>query len=475
MPHPLALKPTTTSTPQTVIVIMADGSVRQLAWAEGLAALFATTSHTHAASAITSGVLDPARIPVLTSFDSLIPAGGTIASLTNDEQTSVNSQTVVITSDGKRWVYKGSGSKTSSSNYIELGDVTPDWSVVANKPSVLTAGLATGGGSLGTDRTVTVPAASDDDARTGSSTTKAMTPAAVLAAIYHFTQGLSVWGSGFALVTETDSSLAPQLGNLRAPFGTLQSALDAGAYHIMCIGSVGDATLPGNTTITFMGLGTAFSQIGTLSVPHDTIVQGNGREQIQISAINYFNSASDGSAGTYPGGNGGDGGASTVNTELRNVFVAGSITLFPTNGGAGGNGQDGDESNPGGSGGSGGDGGTNGQLIITDCCITGSVNCTGGPGGEPGLPGSDGGAGAGNSGLGGSGGNGGSITLIRSIVQSGVVNLASGTPGSGGSPGTPGSISLISSTLENLPTGPSNAATCVASIVAGAFYANSYP
>lgn len=36
--------------------------------------------------------------------------------------------------DGRRWVYSGSGDKNVEANYIEQGDVTPVWSVIADKP-----------------------------------------------------------------------------------------------------------------------------------------------------------------------------------------------------------------------------------------------------------------------------------------------------------------------------------------------------
>lgn len=64
-----------------------------------------------------------------------VVASSNIASLTSPQQTSIVVGTLVTTSDGRRWIYSGSGSKTSEASYVELADVTPDWSVVANKPS----------------------------------------------------------------------------------------------------------------------------------------------------------------------------------------------------------------------------------------------------------------------------------------------------------------------------------------------------
>lgn len=102
----------------------------------------ANTSHTHSAADITSGVLDIARIPVLPSQKTIV-ASSNIASLTAPQQTEIGEGTIVTTSDGQRWVYTGSGSKTLEASYITLADVTPEWSVIANKPSFAT--VATSG------------------------------------------------------------------------------------------------------------------------------------------------------------------------------------------------------------------------------------------------------------------------------------------------------------------------------------------
>jgi hypothetical protein len=99
---------------------------------------FAAASHNHDASTITTGVLDPARIPVLFSGVQVVSSGG-IAALDAGQQTTVTAGAIVTTTDGRRWVYTGSGSKTSEASYIECADVTPDWTVVANKPSGLDA------------------------------------------------------------------------------------------------------------------------------------------------------------------------------------------------------------------------------------------------------------------------------------------------------------------------------------------------
>jgi hypothetical protein len=83
---------------------------------------------------ITSGVFDVARIPVLPSENQVV-SSGTIAELTSGQQDDIVKGTIVTTTDGRRWVYSGSGGKTDSASYVELADITPDWSVIANKPS----------------------------------------------------------------------------------------------------------------------------------------------------------------------------------------------------------------------------------------------------------------------------------------------------------------------------------------------------
>lgn len=90
--------------------------------------------HQHDASAIVSGVLDVARIPILPSQNTVTSAGD-LTALTADQQAQIVEGVVVTTTDGWRWVYKGSGAKTNADSYIQLADITPDWTVIQNKPS----------------------------------------------------------------------------------------------------------------------------------------------------------------------------------------------------------------------------------------------------------------------------------------------------------------------------------------------------
>jgi hypothetical protein len=97
---------------------------------------FTPTSHTHHASSINAGVLDPARIPVINTSIQVISPGG-IADLTLSQQNEISAGALVTTTDGQRYVYT-SGSKTNTASYILLADITPEWSVIANKPLTFT-------------------------------------------------------------------------------------------------------------------------------------------------------------------------------------------------------------------------------------------------------------------------------------------------------------------------------------------------
>ncbi|MCZ4108564.1 tail fiber domain-containing protein [Brevundimonas diminuta] len=103
-------------------------------------ALYDLKSDTLAASRL-SGMIDPARIPVLVGQTPVVSTGG-IAALTTTQQNGIMPGTLVATTDGRRWVYSGSGSKTVEANYIEQGDVTPTWSVIADKPSFFPTNIA---------------------------------------------------------------------------------------------------------------------------------------------------------------------------------------------------------------------------------------------------------------------------------------------------------------------------------------------
>jgi hypothetical protein len=94
----------------------------------------ASSSHEHSAADITSGTLDIARIPVLPSQKQIVSAGD-LAQLTSLQQSEIGQGAIVTTTDGRRRVYTGAGSKVAEASYIVLADITPEWSAIAFKPS----------------------------------------------------------------------------------------------------------------------------------------------------------------------------------------------------------------------------------------------------------------------------------------------------------------------------------------------------
>lgn len=68
--------------------------------------------------------------------NSVVASSG-ISSLTSGQQTSIVVGTLVTTSDGRRWIYSGTGSKTAEGSYVELADVTPAWSTIVSTPTTL--------------------------------------------------------------------------------------------------------------------------------------------------------------------------------------------------------------------------------------------------------------------------------------------------------------------------------------------------
>lgn len=81
-----------------------------------------------------TGVIDIARIPVLPSQLQFVSSGG-LANLTTAQQTDIGRGSIVTTTDGFRFVYSGSGSKTLASSYTVLADITPAWDSVSDKPA----------------------------------------------------------------------------------------------------------------------------------------------------------------------------------------------------------------------------------------------------------------------------------------------------------------------------------------------------
>ena len=95
-------------------------------------ALYDQKSDTIPSSRLT-GVIDIARIPVLPSQLQFVSSGG-LANLTTAQQNGIGRGSIVTTTDGFRYVYSGSGSKTLAASYTVLADITPAWDSVTDKP-----------------------------------------------------------------------------------------------------------------------------------------------------------------------------------------------------------------------------------------------------------------------------------------------------------------------------------------------------
>jgi hypothetical protein len=65
------------------------------------------------------------RVTTLENTNDVIVSSGGIAALTVAQQNLIHEGSIVVTTDGKRWVYSGTGSKTSEGSYVQLSDITP--------------------------------------------------------------------------------------------------------------------------------------------------------------------------------------------------------------------------------------------------------------------------------------------------------------------------------------------------------------
>lgn len=118
--------------------VSAEANAESAAVSAGLAATFEPNnfdlkSDTIAANRVT-GTLSLSNIPVLPSQIQVASSGG-LAALTSPQQAQIGQGSIVTTTDGGRWVYKGTGSKTVEASYIMLADVTPDWNQIVNVPT----------------------------------------------------------------------------------------------------------------------------------------------------------------------------------------------------------------------------------------------------------------------------------------------------------------------------------------------------
>jgi hypothetical protein len=65
------------------------------------------------------------RVTALEETNDVIVSSGGIANLTTAQQALIREGSIVVTTDGRRWVYSGAGSKVLEASYIQLADITP--------------------------------------------------------------------------------------------------------------------------------------------------------------------------------------------------------------------------------------------------------------------------------------------------------------------------------------------------------------
>ena len=67
-----------------------------------------------------------------------VVSSGGLADITQEQQNEIFEGSLVTTTTGERYQYSGNGSKTDEASYVLISDQSPDWAVIANKPSVFT-------------------------------------------------------------------------------------------------------------------------------------------------------------------------------------------------------------------------------------------------------------------------------------------------------------------------------------------------
>jgi hypothetical protein len=88
-----------------------------------------------------------------------ISSSGGIAALTSEQQAQLMAGSLVATTDGKRWLYSGTGSKTAEGSYLLLADSSTEWADIQNRPSTFAPSAHTHTASQVTDFAAAVVAA----------------------------------------------------------------------------------------------------------------------------------------------------------------------------------------------------------------------------------------------------------------------------------------------------------------------------
>jgi hypothetical protein len=411
-----------------------------------------------------------------------IVSSGGLADLTTDQMSNIVAGVVVVTTDGVRWAYSGTGDKTSSASYIELSDLTPDWSVITNKPATFAPSAhanthKSGGSDVIALDTLGAPA---DNTNLNATTSRHGLLPKLPGDASKVLKGDGSWDTApagaadvsvafISLVAGNNGTAA--LGHAEKPFYSLQAAYDAGgSVFIFDVGTYGDLSGLGRD-IVLIGRGATRTIVGNISGTSGSIY-GNGWMNITTGSI--YITAPSGSDGTSQEQDSGlDGTSGGAGTDAPEVIVQGlsaqsDVVLM---GGTGGTGGAGASASTGSalSGGQGGSGGAGATLTLLDCKVNGTAVSLAGNAGAGGTGGSslDG---SGNGGNGGDGGNASDVPGFVLLKNTHVVSVfsAAANPGAGGTPGTglvngnpgntgsggpPGTVQLMEfSILDNLPS-----------------------
>ena len=345
-----------------------------------------TGAVTLAASDILSGTFDIARIPVVPSQKQVV-SSGTIANLTTAQQTEIGQGTIVTTTDGRRWVYTGTGSKILEASYITLADVSPDWNAIDNKPNSFTPSAHASSHGIGGLDLITPSAIG----------------AAGTAAANTFTQAQIISGSSASAMLRVTQEGAGEALRIE------DSNPDTTPFVVNSNGKVGIGTSPdASVGLKLDSTGVKFDD-GTIQTTAST--GGGTPANVQVfSAIGAF-------SWTKP-------------PNAKSVHIA-----LISGGGGGGSGQMSAASSPA-SGGGGGGGGARNFVILSASLLGNSENGNVGAGGAGGASVTS--VGIGNNGLPGSASNFG---LWAYADRGG--NGAGGTAGTGGSAGSGGGRAIF--------------------------------
>lgn len=118
--------------------VSAEASAQSAGQSAGLAATFEPANFDLKSDPINAnrivGTISVANLPVMPGPAHFASTGG-FADLTASQQSAIKSGDFVTITDGRRWVYKGSGSKTAEASYIKIADDTPSWDMIDGRPT----------------------------------------------------------------------------------------------------------------------------------------------------------------------------------------------------------------------------------------------------------------------------------------------------------------------------------------------------